>query len=104
MSQVKRWGTPYWREWNKPNDRGMYVLYADHVAALLTQDRQHGEQSHGHCMDGYAAGLAAAREALELLPVSLVDTRFDPDDDRRYVQAVRLTSALAAIDALRGGE
>ena len=50
----------------------------------------------------YRKGLDAAREALELLPVSLVDTRFDPDDERRYMQAVRLTTALAAIDALRG--
>lgn len=57
------------------------------------------------CCEGkqtaYAAGLSAAREAVEVLPVSLVDTRFDPDDERRYVQAVRLTTALAAIDALR---
>jgi hypothetical protein len=46
----------------------------------------------------------AAREALELLALSLVDTRFNPDDERHYVQAVRLTTALAAIDALAEGE
>ena len=49
-----------------------------------------------------AAARDAEREALELLALSLVDTRFGPDDERRYVQSVRLTSALAAIDALRG--
>jgi hypothetical protein len=49
-----------------------------------------------------AAALAAAREALELLPVSLIDDRFGPADERRYVLAVRLTTALAAIDNLRG--
>jgi hypothetical protein len=53
---------------------------------------------------GRDEALDAVREALELLPLSLVDTRFDPDDDRRYVQAVRLTTALAAIDALTKGE
>ena len=46
----------------------------------------------------------AEREALELLALSLVDTRFNPDDERHYVQAVRLTTALAAIDALAEGE
>lgn len=47
---------------------GRYVLHADHVAALLTQDGQHGEQSHAHYMDGYAAALDAAREAVAALP------------------------------------
>ncbi len=49
---------------------------------------------------GYADALTVAQEALELLPVDLVDARFDPSDERRYVQAVRLTTALAAIDGI----
>lgn len=89
----------------------VFVTYADHVAALVAaRDRGYSEAMYdgwgepGHIKAAVADALDAVREALELLPVSLVDTRFDPDDERCYVQAVRLTSALAAIDALRGAE
>ena len=97
--------------WAYESDTGPMVAYADHVAALVAaRDRGYGEAMDdcwcepGHIKAAVADALQQARVALELLPVSLVDTRFDPDDERRYVQAVRLTTALAAIDALLEGE
>jgi hypothetical protein len=83
---------------------GIYVLYSDHVAALNEYRQQHDGISERYFQQIRNDALQEAREALELLPVSLGDTRFDPDDERCYVQAVRLTTALAAIDAMRGAE
>lgn len=114
------------------NDNGPLVKYADHVAALLTQDRQHMEQQaaavaaahlagykecqqdvingrgfaafgrHQWKRDSFDAGVKAARDAVAGLPVLLVDVRFNPDDASRYVGAVNVSDALAAIDALKG--
>ena len=88
-----------------------YVTYDEHAAALVAaRDRGYSEAMDdgwgepGHIKAAVADALDAVREALELLPVSLVDTRFDPDDERHFVQAVRLTTALTAIDNLRGAE
>ncbi len=97
------------------DDDGEYVTYADHVAALLTQDMQHGEQSHAHYMDGYNAALDAARDAVAALggepSVSLdpIDCNYSCDDGActcsgvRRVRAWTLNpaDALAAIDGLR---
>lgn len=94
-----------------PNENGEFVTYTDHLAALVAaRDRGYSEAMDdgwgepGHIKAAVADALDAVREALELLPVSLVDTRFDPDDERCYVLAVRLTTALAAIDNLKEGE
>ena len=86
--------------------RGPVVTYADHVAALLTQDRQHGEQSHGHYMDGYAAALDAARDAVEAVGQQhpkwdLMSTHYE--DCWRHHSECALTLALAAIDGIRKG-
>jgi hypothetical protein len=76
----------------------------DRLRACETRVRE-SEACLSVCADrNYQRGLDAVREALELLPVSLIDDRFDPADERRYVLAVRLTTALAAIDALTEGE
>lgn len=50
--------------------------------------------------ESFAAGVKAARDAVAGLPVLLVDVRFNPDDASRYVGAVNVSDALAAIDAL----
>ena len=52
--------------------------------------------------DKFAAGVQAARDAVANVPVLLVDVRFNPDDASRYVGAVNVMDALAAIDALLG--
>ena len=43
MSDIQRWTLPH-DGYAFQSDDGGYVTYADHVAALLTQDRQHMEQ------------------------------------------------------------
>ena len=50
--------------------------------------------------ESFAAGVKAARDAVAGLPGLLVDVRFNPDDASRYVGAVNVSDALAAIDAL----
>lgn len=52
--------------------------------------------------ESFAAGVKAARDAVANVPVLLVDVRFNPDDASRYVGAVNVSDALAAIDALKG--
>ena len=52
--------------------------------------------------ESFAAGVKAARDAVAGPPVLLVDVRFNPDDASRYVGAVNVSDALAAIDALKG--
>ena len=54
--------------------------------------------------ESFAAGVKAARDAVAGLPVLLVDVRFNPDDASRYVGAVNVSDALAAIDALKNYE
>ena len=88
-----------------PNENGEYVTYADHVAALAEAEQRGWNAGFDRSNEmAREDALDAAREALELLPVSLIDDRFGPADERRYVLAVRLTTALAAIDALTEGE
>lgn len=82
---------------------GQSVILASECEKRVAEAEQRaveGFYGQSNYQVGYADALGKAREALELLALSLVDTRFDPDDERCYVQAVRLTSALAAIDAL----
>ena len=88
MSGVKRWGTPDWREWNKPNDRGMYVLYADHVAAVAeAEQRVLFDVQHRTFQHAWNAGVTAARDAVEAL---------NSWNDSWLIADVR-----AAIDALK---
>ena len=54
------------------------------------------------CDRDFAAGVQAAGDAVANVPVLLVDVRFNPDDASRYVGAVNVMDALAAIDALLG--
>ena len=110
MSDIPRWAyqyggmTPF-----HPSPGGGWVAYADHVAALLTQDQQHMEQQAAavaaaeqrvtsdfakylrHMVDDdkFAAGVKAARDAVDAIPTSAFDVGIVGKDD-----------ALAAIDAL----
>lgn len=92
------------------------VLLPDALAAVAAIEQQHGEQSHGHYMDGYAAGLSAARDAVAALPWK-VAVSFGPIDCNQSCEhgpcscsgvmrpeawTTGPDDALAAIDALRG--
>ena len=65
------------------------VLLPDALAAVAAVEQQAGEQSHGPDMDGYAAALDAARDAV----AALLGKTVPPSDG--------VTEALAAIYALR---
>lgn len=110
MSDIPRWAyqyggmTPF-----HPSPGGGWVTYADHVAALLTQDQQHMEQQ--------AAAVAAAEQRVrDELPPNGADALWYLLGQRKGVQAARDAAApfckcghaegehvgctLAAIDAL----
>lgn len=118
--------SPRWHLDGLPGTTGIVevMLYADHVAAVAAarqdgynaawslsaaeierQVREEEQVAQSLAVaESFAAGVKAARDAVAGLPVLLVDVRFNPDDASRYVGAVNVTDALAAIDALKNYE
>ena len=81
---------------------GMYVLYADHVAAVAEAAKRSGRQAFdlgdkAGRVWGRAAALQQAREAVAALAWSCDARHLDLPVEGR-------DDALAAIDALRGAE
>ena len=126
MSDIQRWDAH--DRMSRNDARGYWVKYADHVAALLTQDQQHMEQqaaavaaaeqrirTHEGCADaereegydaGYTDALAAAREVVAALMPGHYSL-LDPSTGYNVsivTDAVRKDEALAAIDALAGDD
>ena len=69
------------------------VLLPDALAAVAAAEQEAGEQSHAHYMDGYAAALDAARDAVAA--ECIAHHGYTPGQTCPYC-----TDALAAIDAL----
>ena len=109
MSDVRRWAAD---EMPHHDEGGLWVLYADHVAAVAAAEQRAGEESHGHYMDGYNAAwslsaaeierqtLKAARDAVDgkrrSYYADCVNDGHQPDP--RAIAAFRLS--LAAIDGV----
>ena len=92
MSDIQRWKLAHWLE---QADDGLVVTYADHVAALLTQDRQHMEQQ--------AAAVTAAEQRIRgerLVHVINRAAEMDECESRGYAKGVdSARDAVAALDA-----
>ena len=87
----------------------MYVLYADHVAAVAEAAKRSGRQAFdlgdkAGRVWGRAAALQQAREAVAALSTFAEANCNDSGDDWRVGRADGLRDALAAIDALAEGE
>ena len=94
MSDIQRYGDPS-RDYMIPaHDDGFVVLYADHVAAVAAAEQRVTSDfakylRHMVDDDKFAAGVKAARDAVDAIPTSAFDVGIVGKDD-----------ALAAIDAL----
>jgi hypothetical protein len=99
MTDIQRWHIDGKRDIHVPADDGFCVSYADHVAAVAEARRE----AFGPYLErGYAEGQRderlRIRNAVEGLPVILIDIRFAPNDKRRYVRAITEEAILAVID------
>jgi hypothetical protein len=83
---------------------GMYVLYADHVAALAEYRQQHDGISERYFQQIRNDALQEARDAVAALSTFAEANCNDSGDDWRVGRADGLRDALAAIDALAEGE
>ncbi len=80
---------------------GMYVLYADHVAAVAEAAKRSGRQAFdlgdkAGRVWGRAAALQQAREAVAAAPAYYCEDQWSGADTHRL-----LSEALAAIDNLK---
>ena len=109
MSDIQRWTLPH-DGYAFQSDDGGYVTYADHVAALLTQDQQHmeqqaaavaaaeqraGEEAHGHYMDGYNTAWSLSAAEIE----RQVREEEQVAQSLAVAESFAAGEALAAIDA-----
>ena len=92
-------------ETSEPGDFPV-VPFDDFIAAVAAAEQRVRDELPPNGADalwyllGQRKGVQAARDAVANVPVLLVDVRFNPDDASRYVGAVNVMDALAAIDGV----
>ena len=105
MTDIQRWSTiPHEvRDGIAPREKGEYVLYADHVAAVAAAQREGANQGYlngvaTNADNSFKAGVKAARDAVDRIEHW---ASYSPDGD---VWACFASDPLDAIDALTSGE